>query len=264
MEELPTCPWSLNYPTHFEYEEGYSKSLQTALGPDVTWNGHLPPEAMKAGSVLWQSSEYVLKLPRWIHLQCKNSAQLSVSGFVFWWNRVFLWIPLKQPPGDFLNTVLQQRHQNLPFSVEAVPQVLSMWRIQSFSLQVNVITYIFQCVWHRGGPAGLLHPVLAFPVQEKYGTLGGTLVKSHWNDEGVWSISLWRKVGRARTVQLTEERGCGGPHQCLSIPEGRLLRRQSQALRWCHKRIRDNGHKLEHGFPFSVGFLYMYFTYLIF
>jgi len=184
MEELPTCPWSLNYPTHFEYEEGYNKSLQTALGPDVTWNGHLPPEAMKAGSVLWQSSEYVLKLPRWIHLQCKNSAQLSVSGFVFWWNRIFLWIPLKQPPGVFLNTVLQQRHQNLPFSVEAVPQVLSMWRIQSFSLQVNVITYIFQCVWHRGGHS--------WTAASSSGLSSTRKIRNSWRNSCEKPLKWWR------------------------------------------------------------------------
>lgn len=62
MEELPTNPWGLSYPTHFEYEEGRNKSLQTLLGPDVKWNGCLSSEAIKAGYVLL--TEYVLKLPR--------------------------------------------------------------------------------------------------------------------------------------------------------------------------------------------------------
>lgn len=62
MEELPTNPWGLSYPMHFENEEGHNKSLQTVLGLDVKWNGHLSSEAIKAGYELL--TEYVLKLPR--------------------------------------------------------------------------------------------------------------------------------------------------------------------------------------------------------
>ena len=72
--------------------------------------------------------------------------------------------------------------------------------------------------------------MLGSSVEKRDGHIGESPTKGHKDDEGTGASLLWGKAERAGTVQPREEKAQGGSYQCIKILEGRVQRRQRQAL----------------------------------